>query len=46
MRKIKSEIALFNEEARNRGMTYGKLQTLETCGKIKVVNGKVKEVKK
>lgn len=43
-KKIKSDLALFNQEARNRGMTYGKLQALESCGKIKVVKGLVKEV--
>lgn len=45
MKKIKSELALFNEAARNKGMTYGKLQVLETSGKIKVVKGLVEEVK-
>lgn len=45
MKKRKSELALFNEAARNRRMTYGKLQMLETCGRIKVVNGQVVDVK-
>ena len=46
MKKIKtSELALFNEAARNRGMSYGKLQVLETCGQIKVVKGRIEEVK-
>lgn len=35
-RKRLSRIAAFNKAARENGMTYGKLQVLETCGKIEV----------
>lgn len=42
-RRIKlSPIATFQKTARDNGMTYGQLQVLETCGKVRVTSdGKI-----
>ena len=41
-RRRLSRLAAFNKAARDNGMTYGKLQELETCGRIVVtLDGKL-----
>ena len=37
-----SRLAAFQKAARDNGMTYGELQVLETCGKVRVTpNGQL-----
>ena len=36
-KKQLSRLAAFQKAARDNGMTYGQLQVLETCGKVRVL---------
>jgi hypothetical protein len=43
--ELSNELDVYAKLAREHGMTYGKLQALETMGKVKVINNKLYKVK-